>query len=234
MEGSIINALFRDPVIKRLTAGKTASTRPNLPSNLVAKVITLKDEAAILRWKGGVITASLNARVSPGETLLLEHKGFREGRLHYRIMARFTAETDSLGKATREAAEPVILGLMPACGKKHEQVPAMLRYLPPKKNKNESAAEKKPLFELFMDTESFGLILIRFYYYQDDRLECRFIVETEGAGHSLQHIADSIIAENADETETRKFESLNWRVGNLGQAAAEALNIEKSSINTRA
>lgn len=234
MEGSIINALFRDPVIKGLTAGKTTSARSNLPSNLVAKVITLKDEAAVLRWKGGVITASLNARVSPGETLLLEHKGFRAGRLHYRIMARFTAETDSFGKATREAADPVLLGLMPAYEKKHEQVPAMLRYLPPKKNKNKSAAEKKPLFELFMDTESFGLILIRFYYHQDDRLECRFIVETEDAGHALQQIADSIIAESADENEARKVESLSWTIGNLGQAAAEALNIGGSSLNARA
>lgn len=234
MEGSIIKALFRDPVIKHLTAGKTTSARPNLPSNLVAKVVNLKDEAAVLRWKGGVITASLNARVSPGETLLLEHRGFRGGRLHYRIMARFTAETDSFGRATREASDPVLLGLMPADEKKYDQIPAMLRYLPPKKNKSKPAAEKKPLFELFMDTESFGLVLIRFYYHQDDRLECRFIVETEEAGHSLQQIADNIIAESTDKNETRKVDSLSWTVGNLGQVAAEALNIDRSGLNARA
>ena len=234
MEGSIINALFRDPVIKRLTTGKTASARPNLPTNLVAKVVNLKGEAAVLRWKGGVITASLNAGVSPGETLLLEHKGFRGGRLHYRIMARFTAETDSFGRVTRDSSEPILLGLMPAGEKKNEQIPAMLRYRPSKKGSNKRAAERKPLFELFMDTESLGLVLIRFYYHRDDRLECRFIVETEEAGKTLQQIADSIIAEGADDRESKKVESLRWTVGNLGQVAAEALKIGGSGLNARA
>ncbi len=233
MDSSIINALFRDPVIKHLTAGKPTSARPNLPSNLVAKVTELKGDAAVLRWKGGVITASLNARVSPGETLLLEHRGYREGRLHYRIMARFTAETDSFGKTIREIGEPVLLGLASVYEKKEEQASAMLRYLPPEKNRKRSADGRKPLFELFMDTDNFGLVLIRFYYHQDDRLECRFVVESEDAGHALQQIADSIISENADEDEARKVESLSWTVGNLSQAAVEALHKERNSLNTR-
>ncbi|MGM0652995.1 MAG: hypothetical protein ACQES4_09495, partial [Bacillota bacterium] len=163
-----------------------------------------------------------------------EHKGYREGRLHYRIMARFTAETDSFGKTTHDINEPVLFGLVPAYGKDEEQVSAMLRYLPPKKNRKSTAADKKPLFELFMDTESFGLVLIRFYYHQDDRLECRFIVESEDVGHALQEVADRILSQGSSENEARQGESLSWTVGNLGRAAAEALNKERNSLNTRA
>lgn len=234
MDSGILNALFRDPVINRLTAGHSTAGKANLPSNLVAKVIALKGEVATLRWQGGTITATLNARVFPGETLLLEYSGVRKSRFHYRIMARFTAETDSLGSASRESASPELIGLIPDATDKQNSAPALVRYLPPGKREKQASEERKPIFELFMDTENFGLVLIRFFYHKDDRLECRFIVESIEAGEALQGQADRIIAESAEGSSNEGSASLKWSVGNLRQAAAEVLHQGGMKLNTKA
>ncbi len=80
LDSGILSALFRDPVINRLTAGQRPLAGRPLPENLIARVIGLKGDLATLRWEGGQFTASLSARVIPGETLLLQYNGVKKGR----------------------------------------------------------------------------------------------------------------------------------------------------------
>ncbi len=234
MNSRIMDVLFRDPVINRLAAGRTATGKGNLPLNLVAKVTALKGEAATLRWQGGVFTAVLNARALPGETLLLEYNGIRKGHSHYRITARLNTAADSVKTTVRESAEPQLFGLMPGTGGEQGAVPALVRFLPPEKQDSKTAEEVDPLLELFVDTENFGLVLIRFYYHNDDRLECRFIVESYQAGRALQLEADSLTAESGAGREEEKPASLRWSVGNLRQVAVEVLHQGGLSLNARA
>lgn len=234
MDSRILNLLFRDPVISRLTAGQQPSAGRALPENLIARVMALKGDLATLRWEGGQFTASLNARVTAGETLLLQYNGVKKGRSHYKIMARFASEIDSSGLTGRDTGEPLLLGLMPASSGRQGSSPALVRFYPEGKNDAEETAEAKPLLELFLDTENFGLVLVRFFYYRDERLECRFIVESKEAGMALQHEAEKIIAETDGGNKAAEGEVIRWSVGSLRQIAVEALHKGGGSLNTQA
>ena len=234
MDSKILNALFRDPVINHLTSGKPSAVGRTLPENLIARVIALKGDLATLRWEGGQFSASLNARVIPGETLMLQYNGIKKGRSHYKIMARFTGEIDNSGLANRDPGEPLLFGLMPSGAGKQGSSPALVRFFSEGKNDAEDLSEAKPLLELFLDTEHFGLVLIRFFYYKDNRMECRFIVESKEAGLSLQREAEKIIAENDGGKGTSRGEIIRWSVGNLRQITAEALHKGGASLNTQA
>lgn len=234
MDSGILNALFRDPVINKLTSGKPPVAGRPLPENLIARVIALKGDLATLRWEGGQFSASLNARVIPGETLLLQYNGIQKGRSHYKIMARFTGEIDNSGMANRDPGEPLLFGLMPSTAGKQGSSPALVRFFSEGKNNAEEVSEAKPLLELFLDTEHFGLVLVRFFYYKDNRLECRFIVESKESGLALQREAEKIIKENGEGGEPPQGEVIRWSIGNLRQVAAEALHQGGGSLNTQA
>ncbi len=234
MDSKILNALFRDPVINQLTSGKPSAVGRALPESLIARVIAFKGDFATLRWEGGQFTASLNARVVPGETLMLQYSGVKKGRSHYKIMARFTGDIDNSGLVNRDAGEPVLFGLVPSAGGKQGSSPALVRFFSEGKNDAEDLSEAKPLLELFLDTEHFGLVLVRFFYYKDNRLECRFIVESKEAGLALQREAEKIIAENDGGKGTSRGEIIRWSVGNLRQITAEALHKGGASLNTQA
>lgn len=234
MDSGILSALFRDPVINKLTAGQKPSAGRPLPENLIARVMGLKGDLATLRWEGGQFTASLSARVIPGETLLLRYNGVKKGRSHYKIMARFAGEVDNSGFASRDPGEPMLFSLMSATSGKQGTSPALVRFYPEGKKTAEEVAEAKPLLELFLDTENFGLVLVRFFYYKDNRMECRFIVESKEAGIALQREAEKIIAESEVGNRTEGSEVIRWSVGNLRQITAEALHKGGGSLNTQA
>jgi hypothetical protein len=234
LDSNILNALLRDPVINRLTAAQPASIRASLPETLVAKVISLKGDLASLRWQDGSFTASLSARVTPGETLLLKYNGVKQGSSHYRIMARFPLGGESGEVSYRDSNEPLLFGMMPETRSGRETVPALVRFLPQKKGGADSGGELKPLLELFIDTESFGLVLARFYYHKDDRLQCRFIVESQEAGEALQGEAERLIEEAGGTKSADQNDSLHWSVGNLRRSAAEVLHQGGFSLNTQA
>jgi len=235
VDSSILNALFRDPVINRLTSGKTVQTRADIPESLVAKVTALKGEAAVLRWDGGTFTAVLNAEVTPGETLLLSYKGMKEGRSHYRIMARFPGGKDLNSAAIGgESSESFLLGIMPGGVKQDGQTPALLRFYSRGNQQRAEELESEPLLELFIDTEHFGLVLVRFFYYPGGKkLDCRFVVESKEAGEALQHEAERLI-EEAGSINEDKGKPLHWSIGNLQLAASEALSQGGYTLNTRA
>lgn len=234
MESGILNALFSDPVINRLTSGKVPSANKNLPEKLVARVMGLKGDAATLRWEGGQFSASLSARVVTGETLLLQYSGVKKGRSHYKIVARFSSEIDSSGSGTRDSSEPVLFGLMPGTYGKQGSNPALVRFLPEGKKSSEPGKEVKPLLELYLDTDNFGLVLVQFFFHKGDRLECRFVVETREAGQALQSEADNLIAESDETGQEKETDSLRWTVANLRQLTAEALHMSGINLNTQA
>ncbi len=234
MDSSILNAIFRDPVLNRLTAGETSTTKASLPENVVAKVASLKGEIATLRWQGGSFTATLNASVNASETLLLKYSGLKEGRSHYKIMARFPAGSESVTGSVKDSSEPILFGLMTQQTEKENPAPALVKLLPRKKQGADSEEAKDPLIELFIDTESFGLVLVRFYYYKDDRLECHFIVETREAGQALQFEADALVTEAGGNIDGENSEPLRWTVGNLRKTAAETLSQGGLNLNARA
>lgn len=235
MDKSILSALFRDPVLNRLASGKTIQPRPEIPKSLVAKVTALKGEAAVLRWEGGNFTAVLNARVSPGETLLLEYNGMKDNRSHYRIMARFPGSNESNTGAIRgETPEPFLFGIMPGVANQEGHAPALVRFLPRGKQQPAEKTEPEPFLELFIDTENFGLVLVRFFYHSGGKkLECRFVVESREAGEALQQEAERLVDE-AGGTSEDKGKPLQWSVGNLHLAASEALHQGGYTLNTRA
>ncbi len=235
MDSSILNALFRDPVINRLTAGKTVQSRADIPESLVAKVTALKGEAAVLRWEGGTFTAVLNAKVSPGEILLLKYKGMKEDRSHYRIMARFPGVNELNSGANRgEPSDSFLLGIMPGGVNQEGEAPALLRFLSRGKQQRAEGIETEPLLELFIDTDNFGLVLVRFFYYPGGKkLDCRFVVESKEAGEALQHEAERLVDEAGGKGE-EKGKPLQWSVGNLQRAASEALHQGGFNLNARA
>lgn len=234
MDNNIINALFRDPVINRLTAEHGSTPGTNLPKNLVARVAALKTDAAVLRWEGGTFTAVLNAAVVPGETLYLEYKGIRQGLFQYRIIGRCKAVNDGQVKREQSPGGAGLLSIVPGSGSGSNAATALVRLMHPRNRDNSAAGEIAPLLELFIETDKFGLILVRFYYHKNDRLECRFIVESEQAGRALQHEAESMVAENSGEEGEERGETLSWSVGNLRQAAALALNRGGLTLNKKA
>ncbi len=234
MDSSILNAIFRDPVLSRLSTGETSTTKASLPENIVAKVASLKGEIANLRWQGGSFTATLSASVNPGETLLLKYSGIKEGRSHYKIMARFPAGGESAAGSVRDSFEPLLFGLMTQQADKESPAPALVKLLPRKNQGTDAVETRDPLIELFIDTESFGLVLVRFYYHKDDRLECHFVVESTEAGQALQFEADSLVTEAGGNQDGQNSEPLRWTVGNLRKTAAETLSQGGLNLNTRA
>ena len=234
MDSSILNAIFRDPVLSRLVAGETSATKASLPENIVAKVASLKGEIANLRWQGGNFTATLSASVNPGETLLLKYSGLKESRPHYKIMARFPAGSENATGSIKESSEPLLFGLMTQQAEKESPAPALVKLLPRKQQGNDLVENRDPLIELFIDTESFGLVLVRFYYHKDDRLECHFVVESTEAGQALQFEADSLVTEAGGNQDGQNSEPLRWTVGNLRKTAAETLSQGGLNLNARA
>lgn len=234
MDSSILNAIFRDPVLGRLATGETSATKASLPEKVVAKVVSLKGEIANLRWQGGSFTATLSASVNPGETLLLKYSGLKEGRSHYKIMARFPAGSESAAGSFKESSEPLLFGLMTQQAEKESHAPALVKLLPRKNQGSDAAETRDPLIELYIDTESFGLVLVRFYYYKDDRLECHFVVESTEAGQALQLEADALVTEAGGNKDGQNSEPLRWSVGNLRKAAAETLSLGGLNLNARA
>ncbi len=237
MDTSIIKTLFQDPVINKLTTGRATRPGPAMPETLVAKVTGLKGDVAVLRWQGGSFSAMLNARVATGENLLLRYTGRREGHSYYRIMARLPSSSESRLPGNRAAAnEPLLFGLMPASSAELGSRPALVRFLPPGKRSVTSGKEREPLLELFLDTDRFGLVLVRFYYEHNNRLQCKFVVESREAGLKLEHEAERLIAEgkHKDSQDKKSKNVLDWTVGNLRKLSIEALHHGGYDLNTRA
>ncbi len=237
MDSRILSAIFQDPVLKQLTAGKsTGQGRSKMPESLVAKVTALKGDAAVLRWEGGNFTAHLNARVVPGETLLLNYNGTKEGRPHYRIMARLpgSATTESNAFINRaDFSEPLLFGLFPGAANRYRSSPALVRFIPPRNKRERSHAQPDPLMELFLDTENFGLVLVYFYSYAGKRLEFRFVVESQKAGKALEKEARRLVKEAGGEDNNTAV-PLQWSVGNLRKKAVEILHQGGFGLNARA
>lgn len=236
MDVSMLNALLGDPVIKRLTAGRVAPGGGTLPETLVARVTATRGDYAVLRWQEGNFTASLNAAVNPGEILLLKNSGVRQGRPHYRILTRMPSGEEGLERSpARDTAEPVLFGLMPSAGSGKGALPALVRFNPQGGSSAESPEQTgPPLLELFIDTERFGLVLVRFYYHGDDRLQCRFIMESREAGEALQGEASRLAAEAGGPAGGEREVSLHWSVGNLRKTVLETLHKEGYTLNRQA
>lgn len=235
MDSGILRALANDPVIRRLTAGRAQSPSPALPRSMVAKVISLKGDLAVLQREEGTLTASLNARVTPGEVLMLRYSGRREELPHYRIMARLPAGEDTGPTASRGSGEPVLLGFLPGQAGGSGSLPTLLRFKPDRQSSEGSdPAKPEPLLEMFLDTDSFGLVLIQFYYFRDNRLQCRFTVESESAGRALEKEAGRLVAEAAGSGAAETGEPLQWSVGDLRRVTAEALHQGGLQMDRRA
>ncbi len=231
---SILSALLRDPVINRLTSKQSPARGAALPETLVARVVSLKGETAVLRYQGGTFNAALDANVSAGETLLLKYNGSIKGRSHYKILSRIPAAINSGELSSREAAEPMHFGLMPSSAGTKCAAPALVRFQPERGSATGSAGPAEPFLELFVDTDSFGLILVSFYYHKDDRLECRFVVETAEAGFALQEEALRIVNEAGGHEHKMRSETLKITVGNPQKAAAEAIYSGGRGLNVKA
>lgn len=201
----------------------------------MGRVVALKGDLAVLQRPEGEFTAHINAQVNAGETLLLKLSGTRQGRPHYRIMARLSTANDQAGYIIRDSGEPLLIGLQPSAGGDRSGRPAALvRYLPRHKAEGERSESPGPLIELFIDTDHFGLILAQFFMHQEKRLECRFLVESPEAGKALQAEADKLAAEIAGPAGERRSEPLKWSVGNLRRTAAEMLQQGGLGFNAKA
>jgi len=239
LDSSFLTALFRDPVLNRLTASKpsgSVGSGARMPESLVAKVTALKGEAAVLRWEGGTFAALLNAETTPGEKLFLKYNGMKEGKPHYRIMARIpgsnTAENNILPNRM-EAGESFLFALMPGVAGRQGARPALVRFTPRDEKRKPANNQPEPLIELFLDTERFGLILVRFFYQQGKNIECRFVVESREAGRDLQGEAERFIDETGGSGQAGDT-PLKWSVGNLRKKAAEVLHHGGYGINKKA
>ncbi len=235
LSGSFFDTLLKDPLINRLSGKKPISGGNKLPENLVAKVLSTKGELSVLKWPGGVFTATLNAKVTPGETLLLKYNGLKNDRSHYRIINRFISGADAESTTLRNSSEPLLFGLMPPADSGEQNRPALVRFVSPReREKRKSASEQEPLLELMIDTESFGLVMVQFFSYQGNRLECQFLVESKEAGRALQYQAKQLIVEAGGTKEEQQGEPIRWTVGALQKDIARILHESGLSLNTQA
>jgi len=235
VSGSFFNALLKDPVISRLSGKNQPSSGGKLPENLVARVLSLKGDLSVLKWQGGVFTATLNASVTPGETLLLKYNGLKGDRSHYRIMARFPTGLESESSSLRNAHEPFLFGLLPPSRTGEQNQPALIRFLPPREGKATNiAGDQDPLLELMIDTDSFGLVMVRFFYHRNQRMECQFVVESQEAGVALQNQAKQLIVEAGGNAEEQAGEPLRLVVDSLQKDIAMMLHKSGFSLNVQA
>ncbi len=234
MESGFLNALFRDPVINRLAAKKTGKPGAAIPETVVAKVTTQKGDAAVLRWEGGTFSAILNAKAEPGEMLLLKYNGTRESRPHYKIMTRFPGRAEIPSTNARsEQTEPFLFAIMPGVLNKAGSAPALVRFLPRGQKEPAHKTASEPLLEIFIDTDNFGLMVVRFYFYPgSEKLECQFVVESKAAGEALQREAERLVNEAGGEQ--KQGRALQWSVGNLHRMATEALQDGGINLNKKA
>lgn len=231
MPANILDLLFRDPVLSRLSKAEAPAEKIVLPKTVTAKVVRVKGDLAMLRWSGGTFSAELSASASPGETLLLKHSGLKEKRPHYRIMARLTGAGEEQG-ARVKAQEPLVFGWVPPAAGEKQEPPALVRFTPERLGGKESLQQKEPLLELCFDTEHLGLVMVQFFFLQKDRFSCQFVVETREAGELLQAEAERLIRE-AGASEEEAGEPLRWMVGNVRRVVAEVVTAEGLSLNKK-
>ena len=199
------------------------------PAHLVARVISIKGELALLRWAEGNFTALLNAPVEPGETLLLEFAGMQDQRRLYRIVDRLSAGPAG-EPARQEEAVPQTIGFLPRASENHAPPPALL-HCRPRQNRAGGAGTSETLMELYVETEHYGLVAVSFTQC-GNRFGCHFYVESPEAGEALQREAQRLVGESGFD---RKEDTLlNWSVRNLRREAAAVLRCGGYGVNVKA
>ena len=216
-----------------LRSGESAGASPEgRPATMIAQVAALKGDRVLLQRPEGSFTAVLDAAVTPGERLLLEYAGLKEGRHHYRIAARFPAATAGDLPAGERAA-PELFCWFPGSTAGNPAAPALI-YRPGRRGSQAgTAAEQEAarvLCELVEETKHFGLLAVRFMQ-KGKELGCHFLVESAAIGKVLESEAARIAAVSPRESDPPL---LRWSVMPVRQKAASLLHKGGLSINARA
>ena len=232
MEGSLLGALLRglEPVPR---GGAPAEAAPDgYPGTMIARVVSLKGDRVLLQRPEGNFTAVLDAAVTPGENLLLEYAGLKQGRHHYRIAARFPAVPAGEPHAGNSAA-PELSCWFPGATAGNPAAPVLL-HCPYRRESRAGAPAggetERVIFELFVETKHCGLIAVRFTQ-KGEQLGCHFLVESTAIGEALEREAARIAAVSSREVGTPL---LRWSVIDVRQEAAALLRKGGLSLNARA
>lgn len=209
MVDGIINTL-NDVLIKAIDPAEGASkarSDSTTIARMLAKVIDMKGEQAILRWAGGSFPAKVETPVYKGEFLLLEYYAQRGEKLLYRILAR--TETPTRGTPlSLPLADSLLWSLLVPFA--HQNYPVFIRYYPQREKKSGTILRENPMVELVVETRNLGLVMVRVGI-KKDGFSCVFLVETREAGRRLEEEVKKLIEAEGREIAPGK-ELLSWAV----------------------
>ncbi|MFY9114644.1 MAG: hypothetical protein WAO23_05320 [Dethiobacteria bacterium] len=210
MVDGIINSL-NDILIKMIDpaegAFKTRSESTAI-ARMLAKVIDVKGDQALLRWAGGNFSAKVETPVFKGEHLLLEYHTQRGEKLCYRILARTETSMHRGTASNLPVTDSFLWSFLIPFG--HQNYPVFIRYYQQQEKKNLSGQKKSPLLELIVETRNLGLVMVRIGI-KKGGYDCIFLVESKEAGLRLEEEVRKLIEEEGRELAPGK-ELLSWSV----------------------
>lgn len=230
MVDGIINAL-NDVLIKAIDPAEGSSkarSESTAIARMLAKVVDIKGDQAILRWAGGSFPAKVETPVYRGEHLLLEHYAQRGEKLLYRILAR--SETPNRGTPLNLPLADSLLWsfLVPFA---HQNYPVFIRYYQQRDRKSGVILRENPLLELIVETRNLGMVMVRVGIMKDG-YSCVFLVETEEAGMKLEEEVRKLIEAEGREIAPGK-ELLSWSVYPVREEMAKEFAGGNVHLNAR-
>lgn len=184
----------------------------NAIARMLAQVVDVKGDKALLRWPGGRFTANLETPVFKGEQLLLEYYTQRGERFCYRILARtdmHSGKTLTFSQGTG-AADSLLWSFLVSYAQQTILYPVLIKYYPPPEDKKTSKTEKRTIFEIVVETRNLGLVMIRVGVTKDG-YKCTFLVENKETGEAFEEEVRSILEEEGREITPGK-ELIAWSV----------------------
>ena len=196
--------------VRSSDGGKTAA-------RILAQVVDVKNEKAILRWTGGRLSANIETPVSKGEHLLLEYYTQRGERACYRILARSTSGREEipvrsvmLTNQAPNTPESSLWTFLFSFANQSALYPVMIKYFPEDEEQAKQNPEHKALMDVVVETKNLGLVLLRMGT-SGNGYFCNFLVEDERAGKILEEGIKKILELEGAEIKPGK-ELLSWKV----------------------
>jgi len=205
---------------------------------LLARVLKVDSNNIVLWSDKGRLTGKVETPVFKGEHLLLEFSGLKEGRLHYRILARSGLPQESTeGQNTGETRQPSLWSFLVSPAPGFSAYPVLVRYNPyagdePAFFEESSEVQRRSILEFIVETRNLGLVMIKLQLL-DENVHCTFLVEEERAGRALEEEALYSLGEG-QEKEAVSLNLIEWKVYPVREELLRSAPKGNFSLNQKA
>lgn len=182
-------------------------------ARMLARVIDVKGNKALLRWPGGRFSANLETPVFKGEQLLLEYFTQRGERYCYRILARTempVGKNTPLSQGGQVGAESLLWSFLISFAQQTALYPVLIKYYPPPEDKKTGKTEQRTIFEIVVETRNLGLVMIRVGVIKDG-YDFTFLVENKETGEAFEEEVRRLIKDEGQEIVPGK-KLISWSV----------------------